>query len=77
MEYFNYNDIFLVENMIELLENTKMNEHTIKLEKSKLSLFSPIYSLELVKLEILKTYIKTSLANDFIRLFKSSIRVRF
>lgn len=41
-------------------------KHTIKLEKGKQSLYGPIYSLELVKLEILKTYIKTYLRTGFI-----------
>ena len=48
-----------------------MNDHAIKLEEGKQPLFSPIYSLELVELETLKTYIKTNLANGFIRPFKS------
>ena len=33
--------------------------------------FGPIYNLESVELEILKTYIETNLANSFIRSFKS------
>ena len=48
-----------------------MNEHTIKLEEDKQLPFGPIYSLEPVKLETLKTYIKTNLANSFIRPSKS------
>ena len=44
-----------------------MNEHAIKLEKGKQPLFGPIYSLGPVELEMLKTYIKTNLANGFIR----------
>ena len=48
-----------------------MNEHTIKLEKSKQPLFGSIYSLSSVELETLKIYIKTNLANGFIRLSKS------
>ena len=51
-----------------------MNEHTIELEENKQPLFGPIYSLELVELEILKTYIETNLANGFIRIFKSPAR---
>ena len=47
-----------------------MNEHAIKLEEGQQSLFGPIYSLRLVKLETLKTYIKINLANNFIRPFK-------
>ena len=48
-----------------------MNEHAIKLEEDKQPHFGPIYSLGLVKLETLKTYIKTILVNGFIRPFKS------
>ena len=51
-----------------------MNKHAIELEKDKQSSFGPIYSLVLVELETLKTYIKTNLANNFIRLFKSPAR---
>ena len=51
-----------------------MNEHAIKLEEGKQPLFGPIYSLGLVELETLKTYIKTNLANSFIRPSKSLAR---
>ena len=49
-----------------------MNEHAIKLEEDKQLPFRPIYSLGLVELETLKTYIKNNLANGFIRPSKSS-----
>ena len=65
-EYFNYSDVFSAENAAELLENTGMNEHAIKLEEGKQPPFSLIYSLEPVELETLKTYIKINLANGFI-----------
>ena len=48
-----------------------MNEHAIELEKDKQPLFRPIYSLGPVELETLKIYIKTNLANNFIRPSKS------
>ena len=70
-EYSDYNNIFLAKNAAELPENTKINEYFIKLEENKQSSFGPIYSLGLVELETLKTYIKTNLANGFIRPFKS------
>lgn len=47
-----------------------INKHSIKLELDKQSPKSPIYNLKPVKLENLKTYIKTNLANSFICLFK-------
>ena len=65
-EYSNYSNIFLMEYIAELLENTKINEHVIKLKKEKQLFLRSIYSLKLVELEILKTYIKTNLANGFI-----------
>ena len=66
MKYSNYNNVFLTENVEEYPENTKINEHIIKLEESKQLFFGPIYSLDLIELETLKTYIKTNLANSFI-----------
>ena len=65
-EYSDYSNIFSAENAIELLENTGINEHVIKLEEGKQPPFGPIYSLRPVELETLKTYIKTNLANGFI-----------
>ena len=70
-EYSNYSNIFSAKNAVELQENTGMNEHAIKLKEGKQPSFEPIYSLGPVELETLKTYIKTNLANGFIRSFKS------
>ena len=47
-----------------------MNEYAIELEENKQLSFGPIYSLGPVELETLKTYIKTNLANSFIRASK-------
>ena len=65
-EYSDYSNIFSAENAAELLENTRINKHAIKLEESKQLLFGPIYSLEPEELETLKTYIETNLINNFI-----------
>ena len=73
-KYSNYNNIFSMENAAELPENTGINEHTIKLEEGKQPPFGPIYSLEPVELETLKTYIETNLTNSFIRPSKSPTR---
>ena len=73
MEYSNYSNVFLAENVAELPKNTGMNEYTIKLEEGKQPLFGPIYSLGSMELETLKTYIKTNLANSFIRPFISPV----
>ena len=70
-EYSDYSNIFSAENTVKLLENTKINEDVIKLKEDKQPLFSLIYSLEPRELETLKTYIKTNLANGFIRFSKS------
>ena len=65
-EYSDYSNVFLAKYTVELLENTGINKHTIELKESKLSLFGLIYSLGLVELETLKTYIKINLVNGFI-----------
>ena len=74
-KYSNNSDIFSAENAIELTKNTGINKHAIELKKGKQSLFGLIYSLELVELEILKTYIKINLANGFVWGFKSPAKV--
>ena len=71
MEYSDYSNVFLAEHAAEFSENTGINEHVIELEEGKQPLFGPIYSLEPVELKTLKTYIKTNLANGFIRPSKS------
>ena len=65
-KYSNYNDIFSIENVAEFLKNTRINKYAIKLKEGKQLAFKLIYSLKLVKLEFLKTYIKINLANGFI-----------
>ena len=39
VEYSDYSNVFLAENVTELPENTGMNKHTIKLKEDKQSLF--------------------------------------
>ena len=70
-EYSNYSNVFSAENVAELPENTRINEHVIKLEEGKQPLFGPIFSLGQLELKTLKTYIKTNLVNGFIRPLKS------
>ena len=74
-KYFNYNNVFLVKNIVELLKNTRINNHIIKLKKNKQLLFGFIYNLRPVEVETLKIYIKTNLANGYIQLFKFSTKV--
>lgn len=69
-EYTNYANFFF--NLaIELLKNTSINKHTIKLVKSKQSDYKSIYTLCPVKSETLKTYIEAYLKTEFILLSKS------
>lgn len=74
-EYMKYTDIFSKEAIIELLEYTGIHNHLIDLRKGKQPPYRPIYSLELIELEILKIYIEDNLKNGFVRIFKSSARV--
>ena len=71
VEHFDYSDVFSAEYIAELPKNIRLNEYAIKLEEDKQLFFGPMYNLEPIKLEILKTYIKTNLANNFIWPFKS------
>ena len=66
---------FLAENIIKFLKYTKTNNHIIKQEKDKQLVFSLIYSLGLIELETLKTYIKINLINSFIWPFKFLSRI--
>ena len=70
LEYFKYSNIFSAKNIVELLEYTKINNYDIDLKKGKQLLFGSIYSLRLIELKTLKTYIKTNLVNYFIQTFK-------
>ena len=71
-EYSDYSDVYSVENVAKLPENTRINEHAIELEEGKQPPFGSIYSLDSIELKTLKTYIETNLANNFIRPSKSS-----
>ena len=74
VECSDYNHIFSVEYTAKLLENTKINEHVIKLEEDKQLSCRPIYNLRPVELETLKIYIKINLVNGFIWFSKSPAR---
>ena len=70
-EYSDFSNVFFLDFAAELPEHTEINDHLINLLDDKQLPYIPIYGLELVKLEMLKTYIKASLASCFIRPFKS------
>ncbi len=74
-EYANFADVFFPKLATELLEHTRINDHTIELVEDQQSLYGPIYSLGPMKLETLKAYIKNNLANSFIRPSKSPAKV--
>ena len=74
IKYLDYANIFLLKFVAKLLEHSN-NNYIIKLEASKQPLYGLMYSLQLIKLEILKAYIKINLANSLIRLFKSPANI--
>lgn len=65
-EYLNYANIFLEASGAELLKYTGINNHPINLVDNKQLPYGLIYSLRLVELKTLKTYIETNLANGVI-----------
>lgn len=66
-KYAEYLHVFLLNIVIKLLKNTSINKYIIKLVEGKQQLYSSIYTLSLVELEILKAYIKTYLKTWFIQ----------
>lgn len=69
-KYSNFTDISLLKFATKFSKYTKIKNYFIKLIINQQSSYRPIYSLEPVELKILKTYIKTNLANSFIYSFK-------
>lgn len=70
-EYSGFAEVFLKDSPAKLPKHTGINNHAINLDNGKQLPYEPIYSLGLLDLETLKTYIKINLASNFIRLFKS------
>ena len=70
-KYSDFADVFSKELAEVLPEHTGINEHSIKQEVGKQRPYAPIYSLGLVELQTLKTYIEINLANGFIQTSKS------
>ena len=69
-KHLDFADVFLKESANILSEQSKVNKYAIKLAKGKKLAYKPIYNLELMRLEIFNTYIKTNLVNSFIRVSK-------
>ena len=70
-KYSDFTDVFSKEKALVLPERTELNEHAIDLEDGKQPPYGPIYSLVLVELKTLKTYIETHLKTGIIRPSKS------
>ena len=59
---------------MKLSENMEINEYAIELIDRKQSLYRSIYTLSLIELETLKTYIEIHLKTSFIQPFKFFVR---
>ena len=69
-QYLDFADIFLKKPANVFSKRISDNKHMIKLKDGKQPPYGPIYSLEPVELETLKTYIESNLANSFIQVSK-------
>ena len=66
-KYLDFVTIFSPDLASELPKHIEINDHAIKLVDGQQLFYKPIYSLRLIKLETLKAYIESNLANGFIR----------
>ena len=71
IEYSDFSNNFSSDSAVKLLEYTGINNHAINLQDDKQPPYGLIYSLGPVELKILKTYIETYLASNFIKPSKS------
>ena len=69
-KYSDFSDIFLEKQTSILLKTIKLNQYAIELYEGQQLPYELIYSLGLVKLKTLKTYIETNFFNNFIRTLK-------
>lgn len=74
-KYLNYFYIFSLDFIKKHLEYISINNYLINLKNSKHFIYSLIYNLKLVELEILKFYIKINFYNNFIKLLKFSTSI--
>lgn len=70
-KYTDFANIFYLVLVAKFLEHIGINIHTINLIYDKQLYYRLIYNLDSMKLETMKTYIKTTLPNSFITLSKS------
>ena len=74
-KFSDFANIFLEEKALVLLKCLKLNEHAIDLINGTQPSYRLIYSLDLIELEILKTFIETHLKSGFIWPSKSPASV--
>lgn len=60
-------NVFSSDSTVELPKHIYINNHLINLIDNKQLLYDLIYNLKPMELQILKTYIKINLANNFIK----------
>ena len=65
-KYIDFANIFLKKLIKRLAKQTGINKYINKLVEDKQPFYRPIYSLNLIKLKTLKTYIENNLVNSFI-----------
>ncbi len=63
--------------VVESPKYTSINNHTIKLVDNRQLLYSLIYGLGFMKLEMLKAYFKINLINSFIDLLSLLLKLPF
>lgn len=73
-KYSDFANIFSLEFVVELSKHTEINNYLTNPIHSWKRLYKSIHNFGLVKLETLKLYIKTNLANGFIWALKLSVR---
>lgn len=73
LKYTDFVNVFSLDLAAKLSKYTEINDYAINLIDNKQLPYNPIFSLESIKLKIIKTYIEINLANSFIRSFKFSI----
>lgn len=66
MKYLDYANAFRLDLAMDLIKHTEIHNYSFNLIEGKEPSHSPIYSLGLVELETLKTYIKTHFKTSFI-----------
>lgn len=77
MEYFDFAHIFSPEFTAKLSGHIKMNDVDVNFIDGKQLFYGLLYSLKPIKLETLMMYIKTNLANGFIKTCQSLIDAWF